>query len=68
MAGETIGKGVNGLNGFDQKAARERIEELKLMYRRLRHVMEPNGTWDWFLIREINELELALTFEKRKTA
>lgn len=42
---------------FDFKAARQRIEELKLIYRQLKHTQEQDGTWDWWIMAEIDELE-----------
>ena len=42
---------------FDFKAARQRIEELKLMYRRLSHTQDKDGTWDWLIMAQIEELE-----------
>jgi len=42
---------------FDFKAARQRIEELKLMYRRLSHTQDKDGDWDWWIMAEIDELE-----------
>lgn len=45
---------------IDLRVARLRIVELTLMYRRLLHFMEPDGSWDWLILSEIEELEQLL--------
>jgi len=41
-------------------AARNRIEEMKQLYRRLNHKQKPDGSWDWWLRNEIEEAELEI--------
>ncbi|MNG23399.1 hypothetical protein D3C84_1079980 [compost metagenome] len=48
------------------KQLRERIMSLTAMYRALCHTQQPDGTWDWFLLNEIQECEGALTSLKTK--
>lgn len=52
------------------REARTRVEELKLMYRRLAHIQEKDGTWDWLLRYQIGELEKEIqsAHKKKKTA
>ncbi|QKS43385.1 hypothetical protein HUB94_02365 (plasmid) [Paenibacillus cellulosilyticus] len=50
------------------KQLRERVISLTAMYRALKHVQQPDGTWDWFLLNEIEECEVALTSIKTKIA
>lgn len=42
---------------YDFKAARQRIEELKLIYRQNKKHHEEDGTWDWWIAGQIEELE-----------
>lgn len=42
---------------YDFKAARCRIEELKLIYRQNKHLQKEDGTWDWWIKSQIVELE-----------
>ena len=55
---------------YDFRSARERIETLKNMYRRLSRVQKKDGTWNWWLEREINALEseIQAAHKKKKTA
>ena len=55
---------------YDFKSARERVETLKSMYRRLSHVQEKDGSWDWWIKREIGKLEKEIkqAHKKKKTA
>lgn len=55
---------------YNFREARNRVEELKRMYRRLAHVQVKDGTWDWFLRREIEDLErdIKSAHKKKKTA
>jgi hypothetical protein len=46
---------------FNFKAARERIEQLRSMYRRLVNSQPKDGCWDWWLENEIAELEADIT-------
>jgi len=50
----------------DFKSVRKRIAELKLMYRRLKHTQEDDGTWSWWIMAAIDELERFLHEEKKK--
>lgn len=43
--------------GYDFKAARARIEQLRHLYRRMLHIQEQDGTWDWWIRKEIQQLE-----------
>ncbi|MEY9095376.1 hypothetical protein [Paenibacillus sp. RC84] len=45
--------------------ARRRIEELRMLYRRMLHFQKPDGVWDCYIIEEIEELEKELTAEKQ---
>lgn len=45
---------------------RQRVMSLTLMYRSLRHTQEDNGTWSWFLLREIEEIEESIADLKTK--
>ncbi|QHZ52190.1 hypothetical protein [Paenibacillus larvae] len=45
---------------YDFKSARQHIEELKFMYRRNKKHHEKDGTWDWIIVGEIEELEKEL--------
>ncbi|AQZ46066.1 hypothetical protein [Paenibacillus larvae] len=45
---------------YNFKAARQHIEELKFMYRRNKKHHEKDGTWDWIIVGEIEELEKEL--------
>jgi hypothetical protein len=42
---------------YDFKAARQRIEELKLIYRQNKHLHEEDGSWDWWIVAQIEEIE-----------
>lgn len=42
---------------FDFQASRHRIEELKMMYRKMKHSNQCNGSWDWWIKKQIKELE-----------
>lgn len=42
---------------YDFKAARQRVEELKLIYRQNKHLHEEDGSWDWWIMAQIEELE-----------
>ena len=55
---------------YDFKAVRQRIEELKGIYRRMAQTEVKDGSWDWWLKREITELERQIkeAHKKRKTA
>lgn len=52
------------------KSARERVETLKSMYRRLAQIQEKDGSWDWWIEREIGKLEKEIkqAHKKKKTA
>lgn len=52
----------------EMKQLRERVMSLTAMYRALKHVQQPDGTWDWFLLREIYECEETLASIKTKIA
>lgn len=45
--------------------ARRRIEELRMLYRRMQHFQEPDGVWDRYIIQEIEELEKELIAAKQ---
>ena len=45
---------------------RNRVIALITMYRALLHTQLPDGAWDWFLLREINELEQTIAAIKTK--
>ncbi|WP_144940171.1 hypothetical protein [Paenibacillus sp. 32O-W] len=51
---------------YNFKEVRERIEELKLLYRRLLHCQEPDGSWDWWIRNEILLLESEILEEQKK--
>ena len=53
---------------YDFQAARQRVMELTSFYRRMMHIADPNGTWDWWLRKEIEELEAEIAEAKRKMA
>lgn len=42
---------------YDFKAARRRVEELKMIYRQNKHLQKEDGTWDWWLLAQIEGLE-----------
>ncbi|WP_237089196.1 hypothetical protein [Paenibacillus larvae] len=42
---------------YDFKSARQRIEELKFMYRRNKKHHEKDGTWDWVIVAKSNNLK-----------
>ncbi|UED76074.1 hypothetical protein [Brevibacillus sp. DP1.3A] len=41
---------------YDFDSAMDRIAELWRIYRHLRH-QSANGSWDWWIVNEVNELE-----------
>jgi len=47
------------------REARDRIEALRMMYRRMLHTRTPDGTWDWFIRNEIEEIEAELAEIKK---
>ncbi|AUS03446.1 hypothetical protein KMC72_gp46 [Paenibacillus phage Dragolir] len=51
---------------YDFKAARRRIEELKLIYRLNKKSHQEDGTWDWWLTAQIEEIEKEI--HKNRTA
>ncbi|MFC5647650.1 hypothetical protein ACFPYJ_00615 [Paenibacillus solisilvae] len=51
---------------YDFSAGRKRIENLILIYRRLKHTQESVGTWDWILWNEIEEIEAEIAEAKKK--
>jgi len=55
---------------YNFREARERVETLKSMYRRLAQIQEKDGTWNWWLEREITALEseIQTAHKKKKTA
>ena len=55
---------------YNFREARNRVEELKRMYRGLAHVQVKDGTWDWWLKKEITTLEneIQVAHKKKKTA
>ena len=55
---------------YNFKEAREHVEKLRWMYRRLACVQEIDHSWDWFLTKEINEIEEEIeeAHKKKKTA
>ena len=55
---------------YNFREARERVEILKSMYRRLAQIQEKDGTWNWWLEREITALEneIQAAHKKKKTA
>jgi len=55
---------------YNFREARNRVEELKRMYRGLAHVQVKDGTWDWWLKKEITilENEIQAAHKKKKTA
>ena len=55
---------------YDFKSARERVEKLKIMYRRLAQIQEKDGSWDWWIEKEVGELEeeIKQAHKKKKTA
>ncbi|AXF39462.1 hypothetical protein KMC73_gp45 [Paenibacillus phage Wanderer] len=42
---------------YNFKEARQRIEELKLIYRQNKKHHEKDGTWDWVITAQIEEIE-----------
>ncbi len=50
------------------RAARQRIEDLKIIYRQMRRSCHTDGTWDWWIEAEIAELEeeIAAAHQGRK--
>lgn len=50
---------------YDFKAARKRREELVSMHRRLKRLQDSDGSWDWWLQKEIIELDLEIELEHR---
>lgn len=42
---------------YDFKSARRRIEDLKLIYRQNKKHHEKDGTWDWWITAQIEEIE-----------
>lgn len=42
---------------YDFEAARKRIEELKLIYRQNKHLHQEDGSWDWWIVAQIEEIE-----------
>ncbi|AQR76357.1 hypothetical protein ABNB59_15370 [Paenibacillus larvae] len=51
---------------YNFKAARQRIEELKLIYRQNKKHHQEDGTWDWWLMAQIEEIEKEI--HKNRTA
>jgi DNA polymerase III gamma/tau subunit len=42
---------------YDIRAAKRRIAELEMMYCRLKQKQPEDGTWDWWIMAQIDELE-----------
>lgn len=55
---------------YNFREARERVETLRSMYRRLSHMQEKDGSWDWWIEKEVGELEKEIkqAHKKKKTA
>lgn len=53
---------------YDFKAAKYRLKQLKDYYFRLSKRQPQDGTWDWWLMREIEELEQEIREAEKKTA
>ncbi|QQE75192.1 hypothetical protein KDJ56_07065 [Brevibacillus composti] len=53
---------------YDFQAAERRIEELKLIYRQIKEQHQEDGTWDWWIMAQIEEIELEIEEAKRKMA
>jgi hypothetical protein len=57
------------MTAYDFKSARQRIEELKLIYRQNKHHHAEDGTWDWWIMAQIEEIEREIAEAlKEKTA
>ncbi|MCY9593755.1 hypothetical protein PC41400_21740 [Paenibacillus chitinolyticus] len=52
------------MSNVNLKLARKRVGELTLLYRKILWIREPDGIWDWFLKREIEELEKDISAAK----
>lgn len=48
------------------KTTRQHIDHLKIIYRRLKHTHTTDGTWDWWLRREIEDMEQEIANEHKK--
>lgn len=51
---------------YNFRAARQRIKQLKNYYRRLAKQQPNDGTWDWWIMAEIDELEREIAEEKER--
>ncbi|MED1850317.1 hypothetical protein P4V33_01495 [Brevibacillus borstelensis] len=50
------------------KAAERRIAELKLIYKQMKDKHLEDGTWDWWIMAQIEEIEREMEEAKRKMA
>ena len=53
---------------YNFRAARQRIYQLKNYYRRLAKTQPKDGTWDWWIMAEIDELEREIAEKKKISA
>lgn len=53
---------------YDFKAAEQRIAELKLIYRQMKDKHQEDGTWDWWVMAQIEEIEREMEEAKSKMA
>lgn len=51
--------------GYNFKAAQQRIDELKLIYRQMKPQHEEDGTWDWWIMAQIEEIEREMEEAKK---
>lgn len=53
---------------YDFQAAAQRIAELKLIYSQMKDKYQEDGSWDWWISGQIEEIELEMEEAKSKMA
>lgn len=53
---------------YDFQAAEQRIAELGLIFARMKDKHQENGTWDWWIATQIDEIRLEMAEAKSKMA
>jgi len=53
---------------YDFQAAERRIAELKLIYSQMKDEHQEDGTWDWWIATQIDEIQLEMAEAKSKMA
>lgn len=53
---------------YDFQTAEQRIAKLGVIYARMKDKHQENGTWDWWITTQIDEIQLEMAEAKSKMA